>query len=1117
MKPFHPTSTPILTLTLTLAALAPSLGAQGSSQPVPPRAPAGLDVRETPPKLGRDGGSPAPIDVALDDAVPLPGDGPDKGTGGDPYYLGFAGGPYYPPDGERVDPLLVSQVQLHPTDGRPAPTSYAFVMFSKRITEAREKRLEALGCRILGVHPWYTLKVALPPHQIDNVAALPFVRWIGAPRDWQKVHPHLVDVAGSQPDGVPLEMIVNVYESDLCDATTREKITDGEQLDVHATVTPAADDRNAAYLVHSNGWQQAALEGMGLEVIQYVESGSVRAFRVRAPAQAIEPVAALDFVAFVEELPEAQPSHDESMPMIYSDAVRQSANGGTSQTVTAGIVDSGISTGHSDLYYHLNGWGWDFSGSGTGAWYDGCGHGTHVTGTITGDGTSNPALRGGAPGLGWGANGRFFNAKIFMGCGSQSVDLASVLSVMRSAVNDGGGGYTPRPMVINNSWGGGGSAWIGSEYNCRLIDDEVFGQRQLYVFAAGNEYNASTISQEAGAKNSFAVGSVDDYYYPGSTAPGNRSSFSSQGPMGDSRWKPNVCAPGDSVRSLLANTWSSYTNKSGTSMATPHVTGVAAQLCDNYSWLRYQPNRIASLLMATAVTRNSDPIYTQSTPGLNAYGAGRIDAWLANYGSYQTGWTNWGFDLGSGQGTYADFYVPVGTTRTVVCMTWHEGAASAGASKATNNDWDLYIDQEPFDPNLNVGEFTAGLSSFNNTEIRYIENPTPGNYRWKIHPYNATSTGHFSVTVYGLSGPVHPAADLSLYQSAYYTQPGVPVSIDAAVYNPGYLASDTWIDAYNNSGVALWGAYKYLNDGAYADMTGNVSGGWRMTLGDILSYNTRIGTFQPVWYSEGFKSFAVSSHTDNGAGETETAYVTVDGTPPSAVGTPTSTTHTPGAWSCDNNATVVWGPATDALTGVGYSYVFDQSASTVPDGWIDTYSTSASGFLATSSSPYWFHVRAVDYAGNLGPTAHAGPYYVNSTSVANYCAGKLNSQGCLPYMSWAGQASVNGPDDFHLYGYSVLNKKTGLLFWGRNYTSQPFQGGTKCVANPVMRTGSLGTGGSPSGTDCTGVLDFHWTQAYSAAHGVAEGDWIYCQFWYRDPQSPSHTGLTDALQFLICR
>tara|TARA_B100000959_G_scaffold105717_1_gene111527 strand:- start:2689 stop:5802 length:3114 start_codon:yes stop_codon:yes gene_type:complete len=66
----------------------------------------------------------------------------------------------------------------------------------------------------------------------------------------------------------------------------------------------------------------------------------------------------------------------------------------------------------------------------------------------------------------------------------------------------------------------------------------------------------------------ITVGSVNDDH--------NREIYSSRGPTGDGRLKPDVMAPGGAIMSASAGSGDGYVSYSGTSMATPHVAGVAA-------------------------------------------------------------------------------------------------------------------------------------------------------------------------------------------------------------------------------------------------------------------------------------------------------------------------------------------------------------------------------------------------------------------------------------------------------------------------------------------------------------------------------------------------------------
>ena len=80
----------------------------------------------------------------------------------------------------------------------------------------------------------------------------------------------------------------------------------------------------------------------------------------------------------------------------------------------------------------------------------------------------------------------------------------------------------------------------------------------------------SSISYPGDSKKAITVGSVNDDH--------NREIYSSRGPTGDGRLKPDVMAPGGAIMSASAGSGDGYVSYSGTSMATPHVAGVAALL-----------------------------------------------------------------------------------------------------------------------------------------------------------------------------------------------------------------------------------------------------------------------------------------------------------------------------------------------------------------------------------------------------------------------------------------------------------------------------------------------------------------------------------------------------------
>jgi hypothetical protein len=137
-----------------------------------------------------------------------------------------------------------------------------------------------------------------------------------------------------------------------------------------------------------------------------------------------------------------------------------------------------------------------------------------------------------------------------------------------------------------------------------------------------------------------------------------------------------------------------------------------------------------------------------------------------------------------------------------------------------------------------------------------------------------------------------------------------------------------------------------------------------------------------------------------------------------------------------------------------------------------------------------------------------------------YCTAKLNSQFCTPAISFSGYASASNFGPFLITASNVLNQKSGLLFYGYTQQAAPFLGGTLCVGSPVRRTPAQVSGGTPTGTNCTGTYSFDFN-AYIAS-GVdpligTVGQAVFAQWWTRDPQDPFTTGLTNAVQFGICQ
>ncbi|HEX6368133.1 MAG TPA: S8 family peptidase [Longimicrobium sp.] len=207
----------------------------------------------------------------------------------------------------------------------------------------------------------------------------------------------------------------------------------------------------------------------------------------------------------------------------------------TGAGVHAYIIDTGILTSHTQFTGRI-GNGYDAVTSGGGA-VDCNGHGTHVAGTV--GGTTYGV-----------AKGVTLHPVRVLNCSGSGTN-AGVIAGMDWVANN-----HVKPAVANMSLGGGASTATDDAVN-RMHNAGV-----TVVVAAGNEnQNACNVSP-ARAANAITVGST--------TSTDARSSFSNYGTCVD------VFAPGSSITSAWYTSTTATNTISGTSMASPHVAGVAA-------------------------------------------------------------------------------------------------------------------------------------------------------------------------------------------------------------------------------------------------------------------------------------------------------------------------------------------------------------------------------------------------------------------------------------------------------------------------------------------------------------------------------------------------------------
>ena len=245
---------------------------------------------------------------------------------------------------------------------------------------------------------------------------------------------------------------------------------------------------------------------------------------------------------------------------------------------------------------------------------DDVGHGTHTMGTMVGDdgGTNHIGV---APGAKW------------IGCRNMNSDVGSVASYLECfqwflAPTDLTGQNpdpSKAPDVINNSW-----ACLRSE-GCTdpavlLVAVENVRAAGIVVVAGAGNYGpgCSTILDPPAIYGAvLTVG--------GLTIPGWVDPYSGRGPVvvdGSNRLKPNVCAPGDYIRSSYPT--NTYDIMGGTSMASAHASGLVALVLSAHPELRGQVDALTRLVEQTAVPLTNSQICdgTSSTNVPNVYGVG---------------------------------------------------------------------------------------------------------------------------------------------------------------------------------------------------------------------------------------------------------------------------------------------------------------------------------------------------------------------------------------------------------------------------------------------------------------------------------------------------------------
>ena len=460
---------------------------------------------------------------------------------------------------------------------------------------------------------------------------------------------------------------------------------------------------------------------------------------------------------------------DESVAYIQADTAR-TAYQATGAGVGVGVIDSGIDGTHGDfptLAKNVKVVAPITDVAVTGALYVDTpnsdltsGHGTHVASTIAGSGAQSAGgkYKGVAPGA----------TLIGVGAG----DAISILYALE------GFDYLMKPdiretynvRVISNSWGTSGSHFAPFD-PVSIASKRAYDENMVVAFAAGNDGpEADTLNPYSASPCAISVGAGHAKDTSKATnplirkgVPGQLAKFSSRGIPGDALHYPDIVLPGVAIVAARATTATIaqpytgldglsyeplYAALDGTSMATPHLSGVVALM------LEVNPALNLDGVLA-AVTSTAKPMYTRdATTGTTRQlaqwevGAGYADAYAAvraasaSAGSRTTTVTTalpgWSGSVGT------TVKVPLADATLVEAAHEHALSVPSGANALRiTTDWgnpafdlDLYV----YDPSGNLVASSANGVSV--SEAVSIPRPVAGTWRVQLKGYLNTPTSY---------------------------------------------------------------------------------------------------------------------------------------------------------------------------------------------------------------------------------------------------------------------------------------------------------------------------------------------------------------------------------------
>ena len=496
------------------------------------------------------------------------------------------------------------------------------------------------------------------------------------------------------------------------------------------------------------------------------------------------------------------------------DSTVNNHNGGLDGTGEVGALsDSGLDQDHGDFDTRIRGiyhnYGPDSSAADANS-----GHGTHVAGTMLGDGSGDSSTQGVAPAA------TFHFYQLEHDSSGQLARWGSLYDMFRDS-------QQKNAHVQSNSWGAQ-SSWGQYTSDSRSADSFLHDYDDfLVLFAAGNEgsQGSQSVAPPATAKNVLTVG-ASTTGRPGTASAGQIASFSSIGPTADGRIKPDIVAPGVQICSPRAEEaqnpsgWSCssarhsgtttplYMSADGTSSSTP-VVGGAALLARQFLRTELSISNPDSALIKAVLINGARDIGTANIPNMDE-GWGQLDLEESLYPHEGVIAKNIFYDtsqtLSPGL-SYAYNYALDGSYGLDVTLVWNDREGSSSATQSASrliSDLDLTV-TSPDGTVYKGNDFANGFSttggqkdSLNNVErVRLSTGPTGD---WTIAVSHSGGYQQGYAVVISAVGNENPISDIAVFGGSIWASQMTPLENDYV------LLRMAWI----NQAPAITGSYEVM-------------------------------------------------------------------------------------------------------------------------------------------------------------------------------------------------------------------------------------------------------------------------------------------------------------------